>query len=131
MITVAGKRLAVRRIVYERQHGPLPSGVRLFARCRSKQCCNPSHMVRSDDTAAMAAFGLQMKTQVGAQHHHVRLTAEQVRAIRAQLAAGVSMSRLARELKVNVGTIHAIARGRTWKHLDATASDDPPVPDAG
>jgi len=53
----------------------------------------------------------------GEQHSSARLTDEAVRTIRAENAAGISQSALARRFNVSGMLINGIVRGTRWKHV--------------
>lgn len=116
--------------------------------CNNPPCCNPSHLVLGepiDNTAYMIASGraaygnrhwshLQPERRVRGEQHWAKrlperiprgeqasghkLTAEDVRAIRAALSAGGRVgATLAQQYHVTEATISAIRRGKTWKHI--------------
>lgn len=54
----------------------------------------------------------------GEKHPQAKLTVEQVRLIRARLAAGERSVTLAKEMGVCESTIHIIKYNKSWKHLE-------------
>lgn len=61
----------------------------------------------------------------GEQHGSCKLTEADVREILRRHAGGSSIYALAKEYKVNQGTIRAIVRGATWAHLERPLSPAP------
>jgi hypothetical protein len=53
----------------------------------------------------------------GEHNNHAKLTADQVRKIRARRAAGSTLVELATEYGVDFSNISCIARRKTWKHV--------------
>jgi hypothetical protein len=112
------RRRKIHRLVLEAFVGPCPDGM---------HCCHAD-----DDKANNALTNLRWDTQkanmadAGRNGHIVRgeahcgskLTAEIVRAIRAEYAAGgVSQARLARKYGVTGPLIGLIVRRKRWKHV--------------
>jgi hypothetical protein len=94
-----GRCLKAHRALYERHVGPVPDGLDLDHLCRNPPCVNPDHLevvTRAENTRRGQA---------------ARLTAEDVRAIRASIETQVV---LAAHYGVAQPTISKILRGETW-----------------
>lgn len=101
------------RVAWELTHGPIPAGLQVCHHCDVRACCNPAHLflgTMQDNTADKVAKG----RHVG---HGYKLTADQVRVIRACCLAGEAYSTLAGEFGVTATMIRSIAKGRVWAHL--------------
>ncbi len=108
----------VHRLVLEAFVGPCPEGM---------ECChhdgNPANNhvsnlrwdTRKGNAADRDRHGHTLR---GESHWGAKLTAEAVRQIRADHAAGAKTQRqLSREHGVHFGVIHAVIRRKTWRHV--------------
>jgi hypothetical protein len=109
----------VHRLVLEAFVGPCPDGMEcrhlngIKGDCRLENLCWGTPDENRDDIRRHGTY------RKGETHHWVKLTADDVRAIRARHAAGGVLQRqLADEFGVNVANINAIVNRRSWKHLD-------------
>jgi hypothetical protein len=99
-----GKTLLAHRWVYEQLFGPIPDGMVINHKCRTRACVNPQHLEITDQ-AGNCRDGAGTK-----------LTAEQAKAIKAQFSTrkwGLG-AKLARQYGVSGALIHDIWRGRAW-----------------
>lgn len=102
------------RLSWEWHHGPIPEDLWVLHRCDNRRCVRPDHLflgTNADNHADMWSKGR------GYVHPTAKLQPDDVRAIRAALAAGVSQNELARRYGVWPGQIWNIAHGITWKHV--------------
>lgn len=96
--------------------GPIPEGKHLCHTCDVPACVNPDHLyIGTDKTNA------DDKTRRGRWNGRVKLTHDQVRAIRIQFVRYNSkksnMAELANRFGVSTGSIYAIVRGASWQHV--------------
>lgn len=116
-----GRQYGAHRIAYELTHGPIPAGLFVCHKCDRPRCCRPDHLFLgtcADNVADKMAKGRHRPPR-GEQCGMAKLTAEQVRAIRARRAdGGVTLVQLAQEYGVNARTISKIVRGERWAHID-------------
>lgn len=108
---------SVARTVWEAVHGPIPAGLEINHRNGRKidnRLANLELVTRSGNMLHAFATGLK-RPKVGEDHPMHKLTAEQVREIRAGLAAGSSRRALAFRFGVARRTIAGIALGESWK----------------
>jgi hypothetical protein len=100
------------RIAYQLAYGPIPEGVRVLHTCDDPRCVNPEHLflgTQTDNMRDMAAKGRGV--------YRARLTAEQVRTIRARYAAGgVTQRELGAEYGLTPMGIGHIIRHQTWRN---------------
>jgi hypothetical protein len=112
------KTFRVHRLVLEAFVGPCPDGMEarhLSGDPADNRLENLEWGTRADNRADIDRHGRQFR---GETHPGVKLTEEQVRAIRSRYAAGGVLQReLADEYGVNVPNISAIVNRRSWTHL--------------
>jgi hypothetical protein len=133
-----GVSQGVHRTAWELAAGPVPEGMSVLHVCDNPPCVRNDgegwyevngvrrprrgHLflgTKADNRADMVAKGRRRTvTARGEQHRNARLSAEDVREIRARYAMGEgSCARLAREFGVSATTVHLIVRGRAWRHV--------------
>jgi hypothetical protein len=106
--------------------GPIPKGIIVCHKCDRPLCVNPEHLFLGTDKDNVRDAMAKGRHQAagnpcyakGSSKPTAKLTEEKVRSIRAQLRAGESRKRLAALNGVCVGTIHQLAAGRSWSHVD-------------
>jgi hypothetical protein len=91
------------RVYYEQLVGPIPLGLQLDHLCRNRACVNPAH--------------LEPVTAAENQHRgsNAKLTSEDVREIRALLAAGQRQGEIGRVYGITKSQVSAINIGRAWR----------------
>jgi hypothetical protein len=106
------------RVSWRLHRGPIPKGLYVLHHCDNRPCVRPDHLflgTLNDNHADMVAKG---RHPHGESHGQVRLTADQVLAIRARYAAGgVGTKKLAAEYGVGRATIRHILDRTTWRDL--------------
>jgi len=113
-----GKTPLAHRVSWELHNGPVSDGLWVLHRCDNPSCVNPDHLwlgTHADNMADMAAKrrGRQGHPS-GTKAYHAKLTAEQVKAIRALRAANINQRAVARQFGVCRGTVQDITQGRTY-----------------
>jgi hypothetical protein len=118
---VMGKLTYAHRVAFELANGPIPDGMVVCHTCDNPPCCNPAHHVLGTKATNSADMVAKNRSTRGARHGGAKLTAEQVREIRARYAqrktAHVTQASLAAEYNVGAGAIQQIVDGKNWKHL--------------
>lgn len=110
----AGRHHVASRVAYEATHGALGSAEARHT-CDNPPCCNPAHLIPGTHAQNMADMARRERSP------HRRLTAEQVRDIRARRRNGAQGIDLATEYDVTPSNISQIVRHRTWKHVGEAA----------
>lgn len=106
----------VHRLVAAAFLGPRPAGMEVNHRDRDKMnsaLANLEYVTPSENVAHAYRTGVVPRR--GERHGMAKLTAEQVREIR---AARGTLKRIAAQYGVAMATIHMIRSGQTWGHLD-------------
>lgn len=103
------------RLAWEWANGPIPDGLFICHHCDVACCVRPSHLFigsQADNMRDMIEKGRQAR---GERVHRARLTADQVRAIRASTD---SERTLARAFGVTSTNIHHIRNRKNWRWLE-------------
>jgi hypothetical protein len=132
-IWVNGRMMLAHRVAYELEHGSIPEGLDALHHCDNPCCINPEHLflgTKADNVADMVAKGRQAKGERngmrlhperrprGERHGSAKVTAEQVRDLRARFAAGgITQTQLAREAGISRYALSLLLSGRTWAHV--------------
>ncbi|WP_107327480.1 HNH endonuclease [Agrobacterium pusense] len=104
-------------VSYELENGPLPEGMNGLHSCDYRRCVNPSHIfagTHQDNMSDMVAKG-RANAPKGVDHHDVKLTEDEVRAIRAD---GRKQRDIAADYGVSQSAIMMIKTRRNWRHLE-------------
>ena len=105
------------RVAYELAHGPVPAGMVIRHRCDQPLCVRSEHLVAGSQRDNIADAVRRGRKAIGERHPHAKLTAEDVREIRARRAAGASCAALSSAFGVNTASISAVATRRLWRHV--------------
>lgn len=113
-------RVPAHKFAWIASRGEVPPGLEVCHKCDVTRCVNPDHLflgthqdnhLDSVRKGRKRAWGLQ------------KLNAQQVREIRARVAAGELQYRVAREFGVAKNTVSGIVRRQSWAHLDSAVGD--------
>lgn len=121
LIVENGLRLRAHRVAFEMANGPLPTaktyhGTCVLHRCDNPRCVNPAHLFAGspkDNWHDMASKG-RNPSHKGRDNESVKLTEDQVRAIR---ASSKTHAEMARQFGVHETTIFRIRRRILWRHI--------------
>lgn len=102
---------------WESVNGEKPPGLDIRHQCDVRLCCNPTHLSIGTRAENMQDAVSRGRTCRGEQRPGAKLTENDVRYIRAEVATGRSYASLARELGVGDVLVSGIARGMRWKHV--------------
>ena len=112
--------LRAHRVSWEIHHGPIPHDMKVLHRCDNPQCANPRHLflgTQKDNTDDMHAKGRGKKVAVphGEANHAAKLTAHDVREIRAACSRRVPQRVITERYGVTQALVSEINRGLIWK----------------
>lgn len=112
------QRQSVRRIVWQRTHGPIPerAWVITIPECPHSDCVAISHLRLVNPDMHIAERVEARQFRWGESHGSAKLTESEARSILQQRTANADD--LAAQFAVSTSTIHAIWAGRRWAHLD-------------
>lgn len=99
-------------------HGELPTDKHVLHKCDNPRCVNPDHLFlgTQKDNVQDAVSKNRMKGQPGEKNCKAKLTAKQVKEIRALAKKGNANS-LAKKFSVTSTTIHDIVSRKHWNHV--------------
>lgn len=106
-----GESWLAHRAAFEAWNGPIPEGMSILHRCDNRRCCNPGHLfagTQDDNISDCVAKG---RHHHGERHNFAKLTAVQVREIRA--ASGKQVD-IARDYGVSQSAVSYIKTNRNW-----------------
>jgi len=121
-IKVRGKPEGAHRVSWELHCGPVPQGLCVLHKCDVRPCVNPAHLflgTHRDNTADMFRKR-RANTAHSERHGKVKLTAEQVRAIRESTR---SQREDALAFGVHPSSISLIKAGKNWRHLPNSGAE--------
>ncbi len=119
-----GKSRLSHRVAYFLEHGSFPSeGLLACHTCNNISCVRPSHVYAGttldnmrDRRETGSGFAMCKPPVIfGVNHHNAKLTPEIVRRCRERHRAGVSITQLAKELRVDWSTMKSAIVGETWR----------------
>lgn len=112
-----GKQKRAHRVAFEFEHGRVPVGLDVLHSCDRAACVNEAHLSAGTGAENHRQKAERGRSTRGERNVKAKLTAEQVRTIRAQYASGgVRQVDLARRFGVSQATIsHVIRLG--WAHV--------------
>jgi len=110
----AGDRLwSAHRVSYVLAHGQVPPGLWVLHSCDNPLCVNPSHLYAGTRSQNMKDAFLRGRVTIP----NTKLTASDVREIRAQLRAGLTNRAIATRFGIDPSYVSKIRTGKTWSHL--------------
>ena len=110
-ISVGYAERKVVRVLWEMEHGPIPSGLHVCHRCDNPACCAVEHLwlgTHADNMADKARKGRAPATRL-------KLSAEQVREIRNLRDLGLTCKEIGGRFGVTGQYVGNIVRGEVWK----------------
>lgn len=124
-VRINNENRGTHRLAYELTYGPIPDGLFVCHHCDNPPCCNPDHLYAgtpADNVRDAYARGRQPKrkpykhfTKYERPPHQLKLTDEDVRAIRADRATGAQLQELADRYGVDQSFISLIVSGKRRK----------------
>jgi hypothetical protein len=101
------------RLAWEDTNGPIPDGMMVCHSCDNPPCCNPAHLFLGTQRDNMQDASDKGRVKP----HNVKLTEDQVRAIRA-LYGTMPQYRIAERFGISKMSVSFIVRRMTWKHVE-------------
>lgn len=111
-----GRVVGAHKLAWTFANGPVPDGLCVLHKCDNRPCCNPAHLFLGTKKENSADAKAKDRHARGERNKRNKLTEVQVREVRRDWT-GKNVHELAGRYQVNVGTIYAIAFGRTWSHV--------------
>jgi hypothetical protein len=108
-------------LVWEKLHGPVPTGMFICHTCDVRNCVNPEHLflgtpkLNSEDMARKGRTVQVYHFPTGKDNPSAKLNQNQVDSIREKYRTGkFSTSNLSKEFSVSSGHIRSIINNKTW-----------------
>ena len=121
LVRIGGKWKLAHRIAWTLAHGEIPNGAEVLHRCDNPPCVNDDHLflgTQGDNNRDRSAKG-RTRVPVGVEQNFAKLDDDSVRKIRDMFSKGILKTHIALMFNVDRGTVDAILKRRTWKHVDA------------
>lgn len=115
-LNVNGSMDYAHRISYEINKGSIPPELEIRHQCHNKKCVNPDHLLVGTHIENMQDSVRDGMTSRGESHGSVKLTADQVVAIREDPRA---QKVIANDYGISQPAVSDIKTRRTWVHLEA------------
>lgn len=112
------KQEYVHRVAYEKVHGPIPAGMMVCHACDNRACYEPSHLFLGTHRTNQLDKVEKGRQTKGMDCHLSKLLEEAVLDI---FHDQRSYRAIAADHGIRHGTVGAIKRGESWKHLTQKA----------
>lgn len=117
-IRVNGRQMHAHVFSWEIRYCPMPPGKWGLHTCDNPSCVNPEHVYPGTPQANVQDRMEHGRAMRGEENHKAKLTAEQVKSIRAAWEAGQhNKSEIARQYNVTNMLVGKIIRRELWKHI--------------
>lgn len=111
-----GRKVYAHRAMWEAFHGPVPEGFEVCHTCDNPPCVEIVHLFLGTQQDNLDDMVAKRRSRRGTRHHNVKLTPEQVEAIRLDSR---SSTLVALDYPVSAGQVRKIRRGERWRPWDA------------
>jgi hypothetical protein len=112
------RKVRVHRLAFTLWRGPIPQGLNVLHSCDTPPCFNPAHLFPGTDAVNSADMVKKNRQAKGEGLPQSKLTAAAVLRIRTRYAAGgITMTALAREFGISLGTIQDVLKGHRYAHV--------------
>jgi hypothetical protein len=115
MLRHGGKTFTTHRLAYELARGPIPDGMFVCHSCDNPACVNPDHLFLGTPADNMRDMHDKGRGSVGERHGGAKLTADDVAAIRAAVAAGALQREVADQYGLRQGYVSRIVNWLIWR----------------
>lgn len=121
-LRIAGRQLSAHRVAWALAHGYWPASTLCVChKCDTPACVNPEHLflgTSADNTQDMIAKGRSRAMGLpGERNKSAKLTAQQVRMLRAQRSEGATYVELGRRFGIGKSQAQNICARRKWAHI--------------
>lgn len=113
-VSVEGRPIRAHRAMWEREFGPVPSGMSVLHRCDVRCCVNPDHLFLGSQYDNMRDMISKGRDAIGDRHGAAKLLSSDIPKIR---AANGTLADIAEQFGVAVSTISGIRNGHRWAHI--------------
>lgn len=92
--------------------GPIPSGMYVCHTCDNPRCVHPAHLF-------LGSHADNMRDKANKGRAAMKVTADDVKAIKQKLNLGISQKAIAADFRVDQSLISRISTGKIWRHVCA------------
>lgn len=128
-VALGGRLVRAHRVAWELQYGEIPPGMHVLHKCDNPACQRGDHLflgtnddnVRDKVAKGRQARGAALKPELrarGERNGSARLTENDVREIRARVAAGERQSDMAQRFGVTSASVWQIVHRVHWAHVE-------------
>ena len=122
MLWMPGNRAQnAHRVSWNLHYGEIPAGMFVCHKCDTRNCVNPKHLFvcnAAENAADMKAKG---RSRCGERNTSAKLTAAEVRQIRALIDEGsLTIGAIAERFKVSRALVYAIRQKKVWRGSDGS-----------
>lgn len=114
-IRVNGKSMKAHRYSWELSNGPLPEGAWVLHRCDNPPCVNPDHLFLGSPSDNVADMVEKKRHRFGERVSNSKLTADEIRAIR---ASKLTQQETANQFGISQANVSSIQLRKAWKHVE-------------
>lgn len=112
-----GRKEYVHRLSWKVHKGLSPPGKQVLHTCDNTVCWNPDHLFAGSNSENRVDSVAKGRHAHGSTHQWAKLTDNDVRAIRADRATGLTLKEIAAKHNVPFKTVDKIVYRVSWKHL--------------
>ena len=116
-IQFSRKEWYAHRLAWTLTYGEIPAGMEICHRCDVPGCVNPDHLFLGNHTENMRDARRKGRLATGDRHPGAKLTADEVREVRARRMAGETTTSLAAAFGATTATISRITTGQAYRNV--------------
>lgn len=114
---IEGRTETAHVFAFQLAGGVVPDGMQVLHSCDNRDCCNPRHLrVGTLQDNKNDEVGRDRHVY-GERHHSAKLTEDDIRAIRALYASGLTYGAIGQRYGVTGENVGQIIRRRSWRHV--------------
>lgn len=113
-----GRTVSAHRLAWELANGPIPEGLVVRHKCDVPRCVRPDHLELGTPAENSRDMTDRVRQARGERQGSSKITADDVRAMRAAAGGGTPHRVLAARYGVSKSEVSAVVIGRKWQHIE-------------